>query len=389
MSDHALLSASGASRWMKCPPSARLEQEFPESTSSFANEGRQAHLLAEALLRLIIQDGTFADITNTNDVATAHKLTKNSSAEMLRAVQDYYDVCVEKISAAVVKTPSARILIEQRLDFSEWVPEGFGTGDLVIIADGLIEVVDLKYGKGVPVSAVDNPQMKLYGLGAVDTYAHMYDFDSISMTIVQPRLDSESTETIQVSKLLEWGEKIRPIARQAFEGVGEFGPGNHCRFCRAKVKCRARAEENLELTRHDFQHADLMSDGELTKILAVANRLQAWANDLQSYALVEAEKGKEWPGWKLVAGRAVRKYADADKVAERLLGAGYPDVIIYERALLGITAMEKAIGKKRFGELLMDLIITPLGKPALVPESDKRPAINKKEETRKEFEEAI
>jgi hypothetical protein len=359
MADHALLKASGASRWLKCPPSARLEENLPESQSAYADEGKQAHKLAENELRKYLALPEIA-------------LDFEPAPEMKDAIQLYVDTCIEKINEARARCKDTKIMLEQRLYFSEWVPEGFGTGDLVIIADGLIEVIDLKYGKGVPVSAENNPQMRLYALGAVNHYGHLYDVDAISATIIQPRLDSISTETLRIGTLLEWGDQIRAIAAQAFKGEGEFAAGDQCRFCRAKVKCRARAEANLEMARHEFRDPALLSDAELAKILAKADQLAAWASDVHGYALAEAEKGKVWPGWKLVEGRRVRKYADADKVAETLIGAGYPDAILFERSLLGITAMEKAVGKKKFSELLADLIITPPGKPALVPESDKR-----------------
>ena len=381
MSAHAIVSASGAYRWLKCPPSARLELEFPQSSSIYAEEGTAAHALAEAKLRAYISD-------NPADLGAAEEKTRTSSPEMIIAVQDYCDLCIEKINAARAATPDAKILLEQRLDFSDWVPNGFGTGDLVIVSDGLLEIVDYKHGKGVSVSAVDNPQMRLYALGAISNYGQLYGFDSVSATIVQPRLDSVSTETLKVQELLEWGEAIRPIARQAFHGEGSYTSGSHCQFCRAKVKCRARAAENLELIKLDFKKADLMGEDELAGVLGVAGRLQAWAADLQKYALAQAmENGKQWPGYKLIVGKGKRTYSDADKVAERLIGAGYPEAILFERSLLCITKMEKTVGKKKFEELLEDLIFTPPGKPALVPENHKGRAQSSNEQTAKDFEE--
>ena len=386
MSEHAILSASGAERWMKCLPSARLERDFPETTSVYAEEGRQAHALAETLLTAYLADGKS---DNVSADPKAQVVARAANREMLEAVQTYVDFCIEKINGARAQTPDAKVLLEQRLDYSDWVPGGFGTGDMVIISDGLLEIVDYKNGKGVPVSAVNNPQLKLYALGAYARYGSLYDFASIRMTIVQPRLDSVSSETLPVSELLEWGDAVRPLARQAFKGEGEFKPGDHCRFCRAKIHCRARAEENMKLVVYDFAQADKLQDQEIAEILAQAERLQAWAADLQKYALEQALGGKEWPGYKLVAGRSTRKYLDADKVAERLTSAGYPEAILYERSLLGITAMEKAIGKKKFGELLAELIALAPGRPALVPESDKRPPMDQQTRTRKEFEEDL
>lgn len=381
MSAHAIVSASGAYRWLKCPPSARLELEFPQSRSTYAEEGNDAHALAEAKLRAYLSD-------NPADFAAAEEKTRNSSPDMIGAVEDYCDLCIEKINAARAATPDAKILLEQRLDFSDWVPNGFGTGDLVIVSDGLLEIVDYKHGKGVPVSALNNPQMRLYALGAISNYGQLYGFNSVSATIVQPRLDSVSTETLDAQALLAWGEEIRPIAQQAFHGEGSYTPGSHCQFCRAKVKCRARAEENMEMTKLEFRKADLLGDDELAGILQVAGRLQAWAADLQKYALAQAmENGKQWPGYKLITGKGKRTYSDADKVAERLIGAGYPEAILYERSLLCITKMEKAVGKKKFGELLEGLIFTPPGKPALVPENHNGRAQDWKEQTAKDFEE--
>lgn len=383
MSAHAIVSASGAYRWLKCPPSARLELEFPESRSTYAEEGSAAHALAEAKLRAYLSD-------DPADFAAADERTRTSSPEMIGAVEDYCDLCIEKINAARAATPDAKILLEQRLDFSEWVPDGFGTGDLVIVSDGLLEIVDYKHGKGVSVSALNNPQMRLYALGAISNYGQLYGFESVSATIVQPRLDSVSTETLEVQALLAWGEKIRPIARQAYQGEGRYASGSHCQFCRAKVKCRVRTEENLEMTKLDFRKADLLGDDELAGVLQVAGRLQAWAVDLQKYALAQAmENGKQWPGYKLIVGKGKRTYSDADKVVERLIGAGYPEAILYERSLLCITKMEKAVGKKKFGELLEGLIFTPPGKPALVPENHKGPAQGWHEQTAKDFEEEI
>lgn len=374
MSAHAILSASGAERWLKCPPSARLEQDFPQTSSAYAEEGREAHALAESFLKSYLAGVPTGLCTD---------------GEKLEAVTTYVDIAIEKINEARARSKDAKILLEQRLDFSEYVPEGFGTGDLVLISDGICEVIDLKYGKGIPVSAVDNPQMRLYGLGAVDTYDVLYGFDTIRMTIVQPRLDSVSTEELSVDDLIAWGNiHVKPIALQAFDGGGEFVPGDHCRFCRAKVHCRARADANKELSRFDFQMPSLLSEDEIAQVLSVADRLQTWVSDLQTFALTQAvENGRQWPGYKLVSGRAVRKYLDADKVADKLMAAGYNEALIYERSLLGITAMEKVITKKKFGELLADLIITPPGKPALVPESDKRQAMDRSTQTRKDFEE--
>ena len=379
MTAHAVLGASKASRWLKCPPSARLEEQFPEKPSPYAEEGTQAHEMAEAMLRRYINGEGRSYV---------------EASEMAEAIQAYVDLAIEMINEAKARSADAVILLENdektergNVDFSQWVPDGFGTGDLIIISDRVLSITDLKYGKGVPVSAIGNPQMRLYGLGAYGNYGWLYDVETVRMTIVQPRLDSVSTEEMTVEDLLAWGESIKPVAAQAFAGEGEFQPGDHCRFCRAKVKCRARADQNLALVKYEFQDPKLLDDTDIAEILAQADRLQTWAKDVADYALTAALDGKQWPGWKLVEGRRVRKYTDADKVAETLLANGYPDALLYERGLLGITAMEKVVGKKQFGQLLANLIETPPGKPALVPESDKRQPLDRNAQTRKQFEE--
>ena len=270
-------------------------------------------------------------------------------------------------------------MLEQRLDFSPWVPEGFGTGDVVIVSDGTCEIIDLKYGKGVPVKAEGNTQMRLYALGAYNSYEMLYDFDKVTKSICQPRLNSLSWSTLALEELLGWAEtELKAAAQIAFAGEGEFQAGDHCGFCRARYQCRARAEVNLQLARLDFAKPALLDDEELIRVLAQADQLVKWAKDVQEHALVQArDHGKHWPGYKLVEGRSNRKYANDMAVAQTLTAAGYsPDLIFAPRSLLGITAMEKAIGKQDFNTLLSDLLIKPPGQPALVPESDKRPAIS-------------
>lgn len=373
---HAMLSASGSHRWMACPPSARLELEFPEKTSEYAEEGHFAHALAELKLSRAI--------ANT----TKPSVFKKRLAEMRQdpmfspAMEEYIDQYVNLVSeiflTAKKQCSDTLVLLEQRLNFSQWVPEGYGTGDVVIITDDTLEVIDLKFGKGIPISAVNNPQTRLYGLGAISTYGMLYDFSKIRMTIIQPRLDSISTEELTVEELLTWAEEdLKPKAQLAFSGKGDFNAGEHCQFCRAKATCRARAEANLELAKYEFQKPPLLDDDKIAEILAQADLLQAWVNDVKTYALEQArDHGKKWPGWKLVEGRSNRTYTNVDAVAEALIAAGYTEESIFKKSLLGITEMEKVLGKKKFGELLAELIIKPPGKPVLVPESDSRPEIN-------------
>lgn len=386
MRKHAILSASSAARWLACPPSARLEQDFESTTSTYAEEGRFAHHLAELYLRHYL-----GVITKEQLNAKIEELKKNEfySQEMEDYVQTYVDIAIEKISQALAKTKDAIIFIEQKLDFSTWVPEGFGTGDLMLITNDLVEVVDFKYGKGVPVSAERNAQMRLYGLGAYQLFNMLYDIRTVRMTIVQPRLDNISTEWLPIDELLTWGnEVVKPIAQLAYEGKGEFSAGDHCQFCQAKYTCRARAEANLELAKYEFKDPDLLTDDEIADILGRAAELVSWASDVQEYALVQArDHGKKWPGWKLVEGRSVRRYTDEKAVADTLLQAGYKENDIYKKALKGITEMEKFLGKKKFAELLTaaELVIKPPGKPALVPESDKRPEINRIASAQQDF----
>lgn len=382
---HAVLSASGSHRWLVCTPSAKLEQEFPDSTSEYAEEGTLAHELAELHLR-----EELGFISSLKAVSELQKLKERQfySREMEEHIKTYVDFAIERINNARARTPDALILLEQKLDFSHWVPDGFGTGDLVIIADGWLEICDLKYGKGVPVSAVENTQMRLYALGAIHQFGDLYEIENVRMTIVQPRLDSISTDEITAEELLKWAnEYVKPRAEMAMRGEGEFVPGEHCRFCRARYTCRARAEWNLELAKYDFREPELLSDDEIAVVLAKAEELQKWVADIQEYALDQAvNHGKKWPGWKLVEGRSNRKYVDEAAVAQTLLAEGYREDAIFEKKLLGISAMEKLLGKKRFGELLGDLVVKPPGKPTLVPESDKRPEISSIESAIKDFQ---
>jgi hypothetical protein len=294
-------------------------------------------------------------------------------------VDGYMDLVVERWHAAQAQCKDAVMLLEQRLDFSNWVPEGFGTGDVIIIADGIMEIIDLKYGQGVPVSAEGNTQMRLYGLGSINQFGLLYDFDRIRMTIVQPRLDSISSDEISVSDLLKWGDEyVKPKAKMAMAGEGEFVSGDHCQFCRAKAICKARAEANLQMAKYDFREPLLLTNDEIGEILAKAEELQKWAKDIQDYALDQAENhGIRFPGWKLVEGRSNRKYSDDAAVADKLKAEGYTSDVYYQpQKLWGITEMEKKLGKKLFEGYLSDLIIKPAGKPTLAPESDKRPEIS-------------
>lgn len=364
MGEHALLSASSSHRWLKCTPSPLTELQFEQQTSAFAEEGTAAHELAEyKLKRYLGQECTLPE-------------SKYHSDEMDKCTDDYVLYAAELISQAKTVSKDPVILVEQKLDFSCYVPEGFGTGDLVIVSDSILEICDLKYGKGVQVSAEDNPQMKLYALGALNLFNSLYDIKTVRMHIFQPRLENISTYEMSVEEIIKWAEtELMDKAQLAIKGEGDFVPGEHCRFCRARHTCRARADSFLEMAKFDFKPPHLLADEEVAQLLEKANMLALWANDLWAYATVSAiNDGKQWKGYKIVEGRTNRKYADEQKVADTLITAGYSD--IYKQSLLGITEMEKKIGKKIFTELLGGFIEKPQGKPTLVPDSDKRPAIN-------------
>jgi len=374
MGEHALLSASSAHRWLKCSPSVRLEEEVEDSTSIYAKEGTFMHGLAELHLKLFLDDITKAEF---NKRLKEMKRNDFYTDEIEKAVEIYVDAVIEKINEARAISPDPLILIEERLDYSPWVNEGFGTGDVLIIADGIIEVIDLKGGKGVAVSAIANPQMRLYALGAINGFGMLYDTQKVRMTIIQPRLDNISSDEMEVEELIHWGEKtVKPKADEAWKGEGEFKVGEHCRFCKVKAICRSRAEENMKLACMDFKPPPTLTDDEIVEVLNQIDELTKWAKDVEAYAFNQAvNEGKEWPGFKLVEGRSSRKYSDEDKVAKALIAAGFEEDKIYSKSLLSLTKLEKELGKKVFEETIGDLIIKPPGKLQLVTEEDKRPAL--------------
>ena len=376
---HALLGASSSARWLVCTPSARLEAMFPDEQSPYAAEGTIAHDLAESILR--------------------HKLEGKKSpkldgysTEMVEAVNRYVDICEEKVNEARARSSDAEAMIEARLDFSRWVPEGFGTGDMVIVADGILEVIDLKYGKGVPVSAVENTQMRLYALGAYDVNEFLYDVKTIRMTIVQPRLDSVSTDEMTLEELLDWGEEIKPIAQRAFRGEGDCTPCDYCNFCKARHTCRALADTCLTAFYKDGGKLNqLLTDQEVSDILAMKDLITKWIKGVYDFAYEKALSGeKQWPGYKLVEGTSRRTITDPDAAAKTLLDNGYKEKVIFKpRELEGITNLQKVLGKKGVAKYLEAYIDKPEGKPTLVPESDKRPAINTVETMMNEFEDEV
>lgn len=361
---HAKLSASSAHRWMNCNPSANLEREFADRSSEAAAEGSAAHALCEHKLRKALK------------MRSTRPVSKYDSDEMEMYTDSYVEFVLEQIEVAKQHCADPFVLIEQRLDFSCYVPDGFGTGDCLIVADKLLHIIDFKYGLGVLVDAEENPQMMLYALGALRLFDALYDIDTISMSIFQPRRENVSTWTITVDELEEWAEQtLRPKAELAFKGEGEFNPGPWCTFCKAAVKCRARAEEKLALARYEFAKPPLLTDEEIEDILSRLDDLTKWANEIAAYAQdASINHGKQWNGFKLVEGRSIRKYTDETAVVAAATAAGYRD--IYKKSLIPITEMEKLMGKKTFAEVLGGLVIKPQGKPTLVPASDKRPAIH-------------
>lgn len=375
---HAKCSASGSSRWLACTPSVVLEHHEPESYSPYAMEGTIAHAMGENNLLLYA-----GEITQRTHTARTNKIRKHElfQEEMIDYAQAYSDFVIERLNSAREKTEDAILQIESRLDFSKYVPEGFGTGDSVIISDGTVEIIDLKYGKGVQVDAYENPQMMLYGIGAFEGFRDLYKIENVMMTVYQPRLDHVSSYALSVEELEKWaGEYVKPRAELAIKGEGDFVPGEHCRFCRVKHKCRARAENNLVLAQHEFKKPGLLEDYEINEILLKADDLKKWVEDVKEYAFEKALGGYKWESFKLVAGRSVRKYGDDKAVKQKLVELGYSEAEICDIKLKGIGAMEKLLGKNEFTETLGDLIVKPEGKPTLVEKSDKRPEINNAED---------
>lgn len=370
---HALLSASKSDRWLNCTPSARLEDEIPDLTTSvYALEGTLAHELAQ--LYLMVDNLTEAEYDTKLEAIYSDKLF---DMEMLDEVPKYVEYCEDALLEAQQKTPDAEMLIEQKVDFSKWVKEGFGTTDCCIIADGTLEVIDLKYGKGVLVDAVDNTQGMCYALGAYEKFSLLYDIKEVKITIVQPRRNSVSSDTWAVEDLLEWANTVLlPKAEMAWNGTGEQVPGEWCKFCKVKAQCRALADQNLALAKFEFKNPYLLEDDEIEDILTKAPLISDWANSVKDFAFTEALSGrKEFKGFKIVSGVARRKWADEIKAAKVLENTpGLTSEDIYTTKLNALTTIEKKIGKKRFAEELGDLIIKPAGAPTLVPISDPRPA---------------
>lgn len=364
MTKHAILSPSSSHRWLNCTPSAVLELEFENSSSSAAEKGTAAHAFCEHKLKKALK------------MRSKRPVSDYDSDEMQECTDAYVDFVLEQYELAKQKCKDPAILIEQKVDFSEYVPDGFGTADCLIVSDDTLSIIDFKYGQGVLVDAYDNSQMKCYALGALAIYENLYDIKEVSMSIFQPRRENVSTWMIATEELKKWAEQVlKPKAELAIKGEGEYCSGDWCKFCKAAVRCRARAEEKLKLAKDEFKLPPLLTDAEVEEILVAIPDLTSWANSILAYATdMAVNHGKEWEGFKVVEGRSVRKYKDEDSVIEKAKENGYTD--IFKTSLITLTEMQKLMGKKKFEEILGDLIIKPPGKLTLVPNSDKRQKVN-------------
>ncbi len=364
MAAHSEKGPSSSSRWIHCTPSAKLNAQFPDVTTSFAQEGTDAHALCEYLV--LKEMG--------RDVADPTPGLQYYCQEMQECAEGYRDFVMELYEEAKRTCKDPVLLVEQRIDYERFVKGGFGTADCIIVADDTLNVVDFKYGLGVEVSAKGNSQMRIYALGALEIFDLLYDIRRVRMTIYQPRKANISSDEISRDDLYEWAETVlKPAAEEADAGTGEFHAGEWCRFCKARYSCRERAKKNLELAAYEFKSPPLLEDDEISEILEKVDGLVSWANDVKEYALQEAVAGKHWPGYKVVEGRSIRRYTKEKDAAEAAIAAGFDP---YSKRLLTITELQKLMGKKRFEEVMGGYVMKPAGKPTLVPESDKRPEMN-------------
>lgn len=371
MTAHATLNASSADRWLHCPPSVRLTEGLPDASSSFAEEGTLAHAIAESALHYYKDNGKL----DGYKVPTAMRKHPFFYESMLDDVMPYIEYVVDTLEA---KDKAAFLEIESRLDFSEWVPEGFGTGDAVIACNDTLEIIDLKFGKGKVVDAEENPQIMLYGLGALVANAYIYDIEKVRMTIVQPRLDHITTYTLSADALTDWANTVvRPLAQLAFAGQGVTSAGKWCQWCKIRSTCRVRAEALMQVA--DKRQKAVLTDSELSEVLSKASEIKAWLDGVEEAVTQRLMDGEAISGWKLVEGRSNRKIKDAEALEVVLTKDYAPQEVLKPQELLPLTALEKLIGKKKFMENYGDFIYKPKGKPTLVPESDKRPALGSPE----------
>lgn len=362
--NHAILSPSSSERWLHCTRAPRFELDFADKETPAAAEGTAAHALAEHKLKKALK------------MRSRRPVSSFDSDEMEGFTDDYRDYILEQLEMEKKTCADAKVYVETKLDLTRYVPGSFGTSDCIIVSDSRLHVIDFKYGQGIVVKAEENPQMKLYALGALDLYEHLYDFTEVSMTIFQPRRENISTWTESVKELKKWAKEVlKPKAKLADRGDGDFCCGDWCLFCKAAVKCRARAEANLSLAKKEFALPPKLTDGEIEAFLPLLPRLTKWANDVTAYASDQAiHHGKKWKNWKLVHGRSNRRYKDESAVIKAAEKAGFHD--IYSRKLIPITEMEKLMGKKTFQDVLGSLVMKPPGKLTLVPSTDKRPEVN-------------
>ena len=369
---HAVLSASGAEKWLNCPPSARLEESYPDTSSPYAKEGTLAHEIAEFKARNYFIE-TLPKRTFTS------KLNKFKKDELYQNEMDEYtESYLEYIKEVAMKYPSKPyIALEKKIDFSKYVPDGYGTCDCILIHGNDMHIIDFKYGKGVPVSAENNSQLMLYALGALEAYSMLYQIETVHLSISQPRIDNISCFEISAANLLSWAVgEVEPKAKLAYDGIGDFKAGEHCRFCKAQAQCRAKAESIISVFPVKEDPA-LLTDDEIGLILAKAKELVSWSNAVEDYALNAILSGKEIQGWKAVEGRSVRVFSDAHKAFEKIVESGTPEEMLYERKPLSLSQIEKLLGKKEFESIVSSFVIKPQGKPTLAPSDDKRPVFNK------------
>lgn len=361
---HAYLSASSSDRWTHCPPSAKLNAAVQERASPYALEGTCAHSLCEYLV-LTALGRECQDPTENLDAY---------NSEMQDTAESYRNFFMEQVAEAKMFCADPVVCVEKRVDFSKWVPEGFGTADGLIVTDGYLQVIDMKYGVGVLVDAAENTQLSCYALGGIDLYDGLYDIQKVRLTIFQPRREHYDTWDTTKEELLRWAENtLAPAAKLAIKGEGDFAAGDHCRFCKVKETCRARADYYLEMAGEAFKEPETLSTYEIAALLPKLAGFVSWADDLKEYALHKAIGGTRFPGFKVVEGRSNRRYSDEEQAIAAVSKAGFDP---FEHKILGITAMTKLLGKKRFEEILGTLVIKPQGKPVLAPESDKRPEMH-------------
>lgn len=364
---HAILSASGAHKWLVCTPSARLEEKYPNRTSEYMAEGTLAHAIAEFKVRSYFLE----PITKSTYTRRINKFRKEQyfNAEMLNTTDTYLEF-VKGIAMSTQHKPF--VAVEMQVDYSEWVPEGFGTADCILISGDTLHVIDYKHGKGVKVEAEENPQMKLYALGAYNKYKLFYAIQNVEMHIIQPRIDNISSYKIALKDLLAWAENtVKPQAQKAWAGVGEFVQGEHCRFCKVK-NCEFRAKQNMKVVEEIQKISGTLAPGEIGEILTKTDGIEQWIKDLKGYALEQILEGVNIPGWKAVEGKSNRKIVDIDKAFEILEANGYDQAILYEKKPLSLTALEKVVGKKQLTDAIGDYIEKPKGAPTLAKETDKR-----------------